>query len=195
VLARIIAERGPCALAPDPAYFARLVRAIVGQQISVKAASSIRARLYALVPDGEATPEAILRLSDEDLRGAGVSRPKARSLRDLAEKVSSGQLDLAGLNGKPDEEVIRDLVQVRGIGRWTAEMLLIFALGRPDVLPVDDLGFRNAVQRAYGLGALPGPAELREIAAPWHPYASIATWYLWRSLDNVPQTADRPEPI
>lgn len=187
VIARLIAERGTCRLEPDPRHFLVLVRAIVGQQISVKAAASIRGRLAGLMPGGEVTPEGIVALDEEQLRAAGLSRPKARYIRDLAEKVVAGVVELARLPEMEDEEVIRELVQVKGIGRWTAEMFLIFCLGRLDVLSVDDMGVRAAVRRAYGLSALPGKPELHAIAEPWHPYASIATWYLWRSLDNVPQ--------
>ena len=186
VLARLIAAHGPCTLAPDPRPFHTLVDSIISQQISVKAAASILRRFQALLPDGAVTPEAILALPVEQMRAAGLSGAKARYVRDLAEKVAAGVVDLESIAHAPDEVVIRELVQVKGIGRWTAEMFLIFSLGRPDVLPVDDLGFRTAAQRAYGLAALPGKAALQALAAGWHPYATVATWHLWRSLSNTP---------
>lgn len=185
-LARLIATHGPCTLVPDPRYFHTLVDSIISQQISVKAAASILRRFQALLPDGTVTPEAILALPLEEMRAAGLSGAKARYVRDLAEKVAAGVVDLEGIRHEPDEAVIRELVQVKGIGRWTAEMFLIFSLGRLDVLPVDDLGFRTAAQRVYGLAALPGKADLQALAAGWHPYATVATWYLWRSLSNTP---------
>ncbi|MBI3945242.1 MAG: DNA-3-methyladenine glycosylase 2 family protein [Armatimonadetes bacterium] len=185
-IAALVAAHGACTLAPEPRHFFALVRAVLGQQISVKAAASIRGRLAARLPGGEVTPEGILAMDEEQLRAAGLSRPKARCVRDLAGRVSSGALDLAWLARQPDEVVVVELTLVKGIGRWTAEMFLIFSLGRPDVLATSDLGFRAAVKRAYRLGALPDEPQLREIAAPWHPYASIATWHLWRSLDNLP---------
>jgi DNA-3-methyladenine glycosylase II len=182
VLKRLIAGVGPCQLAPSPDHFAALVRSIIAQQISTKAAASIHARLQeALAPECVA-PGPILSLSDESLRTAGLSASKARSLRDLSEKVQSGAVPLPELSALPDEEVIARLVPVRGIGRWTAEMFLIFSLGRLDVLPVDDWGLRVGVQRQYGLAEPPEKAQLRELAEPWRPYCSIATWYFWRSL-------------
>ena len=186
LLARLIAVHGPCTLAPDPRYFYILVDSIISQQISVKAAASILRRFQALLPGGAVTPEAILALPAEQMREAGLSGAKVRYVRDLAEKVAAGVVNLEGLQNALDEDVIRALVQVTGIGRWTAEMFLIFSLGRPDVLPVADLGFRTAAQRAYGLAALPGKVELQALAASWHPYATVATWYLWRSLSNTP---------
>ncbi len=179
-LARLIAAHGPCTLHPHSDYFMTLIRSIISQQISTKAAATIGARFFALLP--EVTPAAVLALDEAAMRGAGLSAAKARYVRDLAAKVESGVVDLARIDRQPDEEVIRELVQVAGIGRWTAEMFLIFSLGRLDVLPVDDLGFRTAAQRVYSLPALPDKVALQTLAVPWHPYASIATWYLWRSL-------------
>ncbi len=179
-LARLIATHGPCTLQPHPDYFMTLIRSIVSQQISVKAAATIHARFFALMPD--VTPAAVLALDEAAMRGAGLSAAKARYVRDLTTKVAAGVVDLARIDQKPDEAIITELVQVAGIGRWTAEMFLIFSLGRLDVLPVDDLGFRTAAQRVYGLPTLPDKAKLAALAVPWHPYTSIATWYLWRSL-------------
>jgi len=170
---------GPCTLVPNPNLFETIVDAIVSQQISVRAADAIVARLRAATPGGQLTPEALLTLEHEALRAVGLSTPKARYIRDLTERVVSKQLDLERLPEQEDEEVIEELVKVKGIGRWTAEMMLIFALGRTDVLPVDDLGFVEGVRSAYGLEARPKPQELRERGEPWRPYRTFATWYMW----------------
>jgi DNA-3-methyladenine glycosylase II len=183
VMKRLMAAVGPCTLRPNPDGFALLVRSIISQQISTRAAETIGARLRAAVGPTGLTPPAILSLTDEAMRGAGLSAGKTRALRDLAEKVHTGQVPLDRLPAMEDEEVIAALVPVRGIGRWTAQMFLIFSLGRLDVLPVDDLGLKAGVKASYGLEALPGRHELHEIATPWRPYASIATWYIWRSKD------------
>ncbi len=183
----IVADVGPMRLALGIDPFRSLVNAIVGQQISVKAAASIRTRLEATMPDGHTmTPEGFLARTHEDLRAAGLSRAKALYVVDLAEKFIDGTVRVGELPVLPDEEIIRELVQVKGIGRWTAEMFLIFGLGRPDVLPVDDLGLRAGVKRAYNLDHMPTAAEVKEIARPWEPFRSAGTWYLWRSLRIVP---------
>jgi DNA-3-methyladenine glycosylase II len=188
VLKRVIAAVGPCTLWYERDGFVALVRSIISQQISTVAARSIRTRLeQTLAPDG-IVPAAVLGASDETLRGAGLSAAKVRSLRDLAEHVHDGRLPLHDLHKLPDEEVIARLVPVRGIGRWTAQMFLIFSLGRLDVLPVADLGLRVGVQRQYGLDGPPDAVTLEELARPWQPYRSVATWYLWRSLGFVPQS-------
>lgn len=188
VLKRVIAAVGPCTLWHNPDGFAMLARSIVAQQISGKAAASISARLLEATGRRGVTPAGILALSQEALRGVGLSANKARAVRDLAEKVKAGVVPLKQLPDLPDEEVIGHLVQVWGIGRWTAEMYLIFSLGRSDVLPVDDLGLRAAVRRHYALAELPLKAHLMELAEPWRPYRSIGTWYMWRSLGAVPQS-------
>jgi DNA-3-methyladenine glycosylase II len=185
---RLIAAIGPCTLQPDQNHFAALVRAIIAQQISTKAARSIQQRLLASLAPGELTAPAILAAPEGQLRTAGLSLAKARSVRDLAEKVHQGVVRLDTISQCSDEEVISQLVPVRGIGRWTAEMFLIFSLGRSDVLPLGDLGLRVGAQRQYGLEELPGRTRLVELAEPWRPYRSIATWYLWRSLGSVPQS-------
>ncbi len=188
VLKRVIAAVGPCTLWFQTDRFAALARAIIAQQISTRAANSIRTRLEeALAPEGIVAP-AILGRSEQELRAAGLSAAKVRSLRDLAEHVTDGRLPLACLHRLDDEGVITRLVPVRGIGRWTAQMFLIFSLGRLDVLPVGDLVLRVGVQRQYGLAEPPGPAALEELAEPWRPYRSIATWYFWRGLGFVPQS-------
>jgi DNA-3-methyladenine glycosylase II len=188
VLKRLVRLVGPCTLWFEPDGFAALVRCIIAQQISTRAARSIHDRLaVALAPAG-IVPSALLAASDEALRGAGLSAAKARSLRDLAGRIHGGDLALDRLQESSDEEVIARLVPVRGIGRWTAQMYLIFSLGRLDVLPTADLGLRVSVQRHYGLAEPPDRAALEDLARPWQPYRSIATWYFWRSLGSVPQS-------
>jgi DNA-3-methyladenine glycosylase II len=188
VLKRVVKLIGPCTLQINPNRFDILVRSIVSQQISGKAAESISARLEkALAPSGF-RPAKILRTPEAKLRACGLSANKARFLLDLAGKVHDGSVPLARIHDLPDEEVIEALLPVKGIGRWTAQMFLIFSLGRWDVLPVDDLGLRVGVKRQFGLAEMPGRAELTELAEPWRPYRTIATWYLWRSLGAVPQS-------
>jgi DNA-3-methyladenine glycosylase II len=170
---------------PRDAYGA-LVRSIVGQQLSTKAARTIYERLSALFGDRTPTPRELLDADPEAIRGAGLSRPKVAYLRDLAEHVEDGELDLEHLAELPDDEVVAQLTAVKGLGQWTAHMFLIFHLGRPDVLPVGDLGIRRGAQLAYGLDDLPDAAELELLAEPWRPYRSLACLYLWRSLDNTP---------
>lgn len=179
IMATVIERVGPCTLVPNPNLFETLVDAIVSQQISVRAADAIMARLRAATPGGLLIPEALLTLEHDALRAAGLSTPKARYIRDLTERVVSKQLDLERLPEQEDEVVIEELVKVKGIGRWTAEMMLIFALGRADVLPVDDLGFMDGVRSAYGLETRPKPQELRERGELWRPYRTFATWYMW----------------
>jgi DNA-3-methyladenine glycosylase II len=170
---------------PREAYGA-LVRSIVGQQLSTKAAATIYGRLIEMFDGRTPTPAELLAADPEKVRQAGLSRPKVSYLRSLAEHVESGELELAKLTKLPDEEVSAQLTAVKGLGQWTADMFLIFHLGRPDVLPVGDLGVRRAVERAYGLRKLPDAARLTKIAEPWRPNRSLASLYLWRSLDNVP---------
>jgi DNA-3-methyladenine glycosylase II len=183
-LAELISAIGAFRLQRESQGFHTLIDAIVSQQISVKAANTVMKRIVAHV--GELHPEALLGYTPESLRALGVSNQKAAYMLDLASHVASGKLDLDQLCQLDDESVIKQLVQVKGIGRWTAEMYLIFSLGRPDVLPVADLGVQQAVQRIYGLEKLPKAAEIRSIAEPWRPYRSMATWYLWRSINNTP---------
>lgn len=161
--------------------FRSLANSILSQQISIYAARSVRGRLVGQVGPSGFTPARIARLSVEELRAIGVSRPKARYLLDLAEKVDSGQVRLNRLGRLNDDEVVRELVGVKGIGVWTAQMFLIFALGRMDVMPWDDFGVRAAIRRLYGLETLPDKKTCLEIAEPWRPYATIACWYCWRS--------------
>jgi len=163
----------------DP--FGALMKAIVSQQLSTKAAHTIFTRLVALF-EGVPTPQALAALTDTQLRGVGLSGQKLRYMRDLAGKVQDGSLPLHALDAMTDDDVIVALTQVKGIGRWTAEMFLMFRLHRPDVLPVDDLGIVKAVQKAYGLRKTPSPDRLNKIGDAWRPYRSVACWYLWRSL-------------
>jgi DNA-3-methyladenine glycosylase II len=169
----------------DP--FSALVRTIVGQQLSVKAAATIHGRLLALMPGGVATPHAIAALEDAQLRAVGMSRQKSAYLRDLAAKSASGELRLEALSEMADEQVIEAIMKVKGLGRWSAEMFLMFRLRRPDVLPVDDLGIVNAIHRLYGLRKKPTADRIRKIGEAWRPYRTVACYYLWRSLENTPQ--------
>ena len=170
---------------PADAYGA-LVRSIVGQQLSTKAARSIYERLTALFGDRTPTPRELLDADAERVRAVGLSRAKVAYLRDLAARVLAGELELDRLGELSDEEVSAQLTAVKGLGQWTADMFLMFHLARPDVLPVGDLGVRRAVQRAYGLHTPPTPEELTALAEPWRPHRTLASLYLWRSLDNEP---------
>lgn len=170
---------------PAEAYGA-LLRSIVGQQLSTKAARTIYGRLADLYGGGAPTPEQLLATGPDELRKAGLSGAKATYLRSLAEHVLSGELELDRLAELPDAEVSAQLTAVKGLGQWTADMFLIFHLRRPDVLPVGDLGIRRAAQIAYGWDELPDRKRLVEIAEPWRPHRSLACLYLWRSLDNAP---------
>jgi DNA-3-methyladenine glycosylase II len=163
--------------------FNLLVRSIVSQQISTIAARSIRQRLLQLVGSVGLTPDNVLRFSTDELRTVGLSRRKASYILDLATKVESGTVNLRQIGRLSDERVIEQLTQVNGIGRWTAQMFLIFSLGRPDVLPYGDLGVRAAIRGRYALGELPDKKTCQSIAEPWRPYASVASWYCWRTLD------------
>jgi DNA-3-methyladenine glycosylase II len=183
----LIDRIGPCGLAAAQESFelyGALAGAIVAQQLSTKAAATIWKRFVALYPPHDSPPpERVMESSDELLRSVGLSRQKIGYLRDLSGRLPSLPT-LDTLHQLEDEAIISSLTQVKGIGRWTVQMLLIFRLGRPDVLPVDDLGIRAAVKQLYGLGELPGKKELEGLAAPWRPHASVACWYLWRSLNN-----------
>jgi DNA-3-methyladenine glycosylase II len=165
-----------------------LARAIVGQQLSTRAAASIWNKLTGQFGGRTPTPEELLRKRPATLLKAGLSNAKVSYLRDLAAQVRDGRLDLRKLGDLADEDVIAELVEVKGVGRWTAEMFLIFHLGRPDIAAVGDLGIRRAVQIAYGLDELPGPDELNRIADKWRPHRTLASLYLWRSLANTPVT-------
>ena len=191
VMRKLMEERGPIDPATDrrgsrkDAYEA-LARAIVGQQLSTKAAASIWAKLCDQFDGKAPTPEQLLRKRVPTLRKAGLSGSKVEFLKDLAKRVQDGSLDLGRLKKLSDEDVIAELIEVKGIGRWTAEMFLIFHLGRPDVTSAGDLGIRRAVQIEYGLEDLPGPEDFERISEEWRPHRTLASLYLWRSLDNTP---------
>jgi len=186
VLARVIEIVGPCRLESrrEGTHFQALVRSIVYQQLSGKAAATILKRFNALYPENIPTPEAVLATGDADLRAAGLSRQKIGYMRDLASKVASGDLPLDAVESMDDDDLIAHLVQVKGIGRWTAQMFLMFRLDRRDVLPEFDLGIQNAIKRAYRKRKRPTPKDVRKIGAKWSPHSSVASWYLWRSLEN-----------
>ena len=185
VMGRLIAEIGPCRYEVKNfgTHFDSLCRSIIYQQLSTKAAGTIHARFLALFPEERPSPDALLRFPEETLRGVGLSRQKLNYLRDLAARVHRGELPLDHLDELPDAEIIEYLVQVKGIGVWTAQMFLMFRLGRLDVLPDLDLGIRNAIKKAYRVRGVPDAKRIAKIGAPWRPYASVACWYLWRSLD------------
>lgn len=186
-MAEIIARCGRCRFdaAQHRASFAALARSIVYQQLSGKAAGTIYRRFSEAIGSSRPTARAILAAEPESLRAAGLSRQKAAYLVDLAAKVDSGALSLRRLRHLDDDEVIVQLTQVKGIGRWTAQMFLMFHLGRLDVLPVGDLGIRAGFRDAYGLDELPDGATMERLAAPWAPYRSIGSWYLWRLQDGA----------
>ena len=195
-LAGVIKTVGPFTLEPRDGIYRSLARAIFFQQLAGPAARAIMNRvLESLGTDDKRffTPRQCLAASDEQLRAAGLSRQKTSYLRDLAEKFASGQLSESEFANLDDEEVIARATSVKGIGRWTAEMLLIFSLGRPDVLPVDDLGVRRGFELTYGIKDLVTPEEMRRIAEPWRPYRSAGTWYMWRCLGvELPEEGRRP---
>jgi DNA-3-methyladenine glycosylase II len=187
ILAEVIREVGTFRLKLERQRFRMLVRSIISQQISTKAARAIRLRLDELVGPGPLTPERILQFTPDELRAVGLSTQKVGYLLDLTEQVNDGRVALRTIGRKSDEDIIRELTQVRGIGRWTAQMFLIFSLGRLDVFPHDDLGVRAALKRLYALEELPNKNISLQIAEPWRPYASVASWYCWRSGDLVQQ--------
>jgi DNA-3-methyladenine glycosylase II len=184
VMREIIHRVGPVKLRLEQNRFAMLVRSIISQQISTSAARSIRGRLEDLLAPGSITPGDIVTLKAQQLRSVGLSGQKVSYIQDLAGRVHSGEVNLRQIGRLTDERVIERLTRVRGIGHWTAQMFLMFSLGRPDVFPHGDLGIRSAIRRAYGLDELPDRKQSEEIARPWHPHATIASWYLWRSLEN-----------
>jgi DNA-3-methyladenine glycosylase II len=191
VMARLVNEHGPLdekqrRRGRPPDAYGALVRSIVGQQLSTKAALTIYERMTELFDGSTPSPRELLEVDPELIRKAGLSRAKVSYLRDLAEHVEDGELDLERLPELPDDEVSEQLTAIKGLGQWTVDMFLIFHLGRPDVLPVGDLGIRRAVQTEYGLDELPDAGELERIAEPWRPHRSLACLYLWSSLDNVP---------
>jgi DNA-3-methyladenine glycosylase II len=188
IIGELMRRHGTCGLAraqhTDP--FKALIRAIVAQQLSTRAAATIFARFEALFDTGFPTASEVRAISDDRLRGCGLSSQKLGYLRDLCRRVEEGSLPLDALDRMSDDEVIDALTQVKGIGRWTAEMFLMFRLHRPDVLPVGDLGIIKAVQKVYGFRKTPTPERLVRLGESWRPYRSVACWYLWASLGNAP---------
>lgn len=193
VMARLVAEHGEMSVERrlrsrgqrDGAWDV-LVSALVGQQLSTKAAATIRGRLMEPYGGRTPAPAELLAADEADLRSAGLSGRKVEYLRDLSRHVDDGELDLEALATMSDQEVVDRITAVRGFGRWTAEMFLMFHLARPDVLPVGDLGIRRAAERAYGLTELPAPEVLERLAEPWRPHRTLACLYLWESLANAP---------
>jgi len=184
LLAATIKRIGPCGLASRQYtdHLTALVRAIVGQQLSGKAAATIFQRFCGLFPDGVISVSVLSSFDDPALRAVGLSGQKVSYLRDLSARVTDGRLNLEELDSLPDEQVIERLVAVKGFGRWTAEMFLMFRLHRPDVLPVADLGIMKAIQNIYRLRKRPKPEKMLKIGEAWRPYRTIASWYLWQSL-------------
>ena len=197
ILQALIDEVGPFTLRPEKDRFWMLVRSIISQQISVGAARSIRNRLEQFVAPHKVTPTVLLQFDAEQLRSVGLSAQKARYLLDLAQKADDGTIQLRTIGRRSDEAIIAELTQVKGIGRWTAQMFLIFALGRLDIFPHDDLGVRTAIRNRYGLAELPDKVTCSAIALPWRPYATVASWYCWRSLDlpKGPKAAGQGSPM
>src|SRR6476660_1073718 len=184
VMAAIITKAGPYRAARTDPVFQTLVRSIVYQQLSGKAAMTIFNRLAEAVKVNPMTPEAVLKLRPQKMRAVGLSKQKTLYIRELARLTRDGAIQFELLPEMEDAAIIETLTRVKGVGVWTVQMFLMFALQRPNVLPVGDLGVRAAMKKAYGLAELPKPQEMERIAAAWHPYRSIASWYLWRSLEN-----------
>ena len=196
-MARVIDLVGPCRfeVRAEGTHFEHIVRAIVYQQLSGKAASTIYSRVHALYGDRAPTAAELLATDDATLRGAGLSWAKIKYVKDLSAHALDGRLPVDRLHELDDVQVMEALVQVKGIGRWSAQMFLMFRLGRPNVIPELDLGIRKAVQRAYGLRKMPTPARVLEIGSRWEPYGTIAAWYLWRSLEHAKPSPQRsPSP-
>ena len=182
-LAEIIRVAGPHDLAPRRGRYAALCRSIVGQQLSTRAAATIHSRFQAAC-GGRVTPARVAGLSDKALREAGLSGAKVASVRDLTRAVDEGELRLQQIGRLEDEAVAEALLPIRGIGPWSVDMFLMFTLGRPDILPVGDLGIQNGLMRLYGLRKRPDPKRMRALTQTWRPYRSVGSWYLWRSLET-----------
>ena len=193
VLAGVLDRHGPhrFELRTDGSHFDAIARAIVSQQLSVKAASTIHGRFRELYEAAGGEPGSVARISEDRLRGAGLSWQKVAYIRDLARHMASGELELDRIDEMTDDELIARLTAVKGVGTWTAQMFLMFRLGRPDVLPTLDLGIQKAIQRAYGLRKRPSARQMEKFGRAWAPYRTIACWYLWRSLDQ-PAVTKRP---
>jgi DNA-3-methyladenine glycosylase II len=189
VLAPIIKLAGTALITPHKNYYQELVESIISQQLSVKAAATIQKRFLELFSVANfPSPGMILEKDIEQLRSAGLSRQKASYIQDLASKVIDGAVSFNHLDALSNDQIITELTQIKGVGVWTVHMFLMFCMGRLDVLPVGDLGIKNGIQKLYGLESLPDPAAIEKVAYDnkWHPYESVASWYIWRSLDNKP---------
>jgi DNA-3-methyladenine glycosylase II len=188
VLAPIIKQTGLPTFAPHTNYYWELIDSIISQQLSVKAATSIEKRFQELFGTEFPEPDAILKKSIDELRAVGLSKPKANYIRDLAQHIKDGKLKFDHINEMSNDEIIAMLVDIKGIGEWTAHMFLIFSLARLDVFPAGDLGIKNGIRRLYGFKDAPTPEQMREIAVKysWHPYETVASWYIWQSLKNTP---------
>lgn len=189
VMKRLITQYGPCKLQPHTNYYGELVGAIIGQQLSEKAGATIYRRFLTLFDGKLPTPEQIIMVDTEAVRGIGCSYNKVGYMKDLARHIVDGRLDLAHIATLPNEVVVEQLVAVKGIGEWSAHMFMVFCLGRLDILPTGDLGIRKAMMLQYSLPELPKPAAMHQLALEnnWAPYQSVASWYLWQSLDNQPK--------
>jgi DNA-3-methyladenine glycosylase II len=188
-LAPIISRAGPCTMRPHRNYYQALVGSIISQQLSVKAADTIERRFCELFGSSDMpSPEQILTKDIEELRSVGLSRAKATYVRDLAQHVVDGKVHFDHLDRLSNDEIIAELLPVKGIGVWTVHMFLMFCMGRTDVLPVGDLGIKNGIRDLYAFDHAPSPEEMQEVARKhnWHPYESVACWYIWHSLDNKP---------
>lgn len=188
VMAKLVAAHGLCTITPHTDYYRSLVESIIGQQLSVKAAAAIKQRFRNLFGGRFPEPAAILAIDAEMYRSVGLSYAKARYIVDLAEHVLDGRIVFDHINTHRNDEIIQALTAVKGIGEWTVHMFLMFCVGRLDVLPIGDLGVRNAIRSQYSLALSPTPAAVSALAAKnsWHPYESVASWYLWESYDTVP---------
>lgn len=188
VLRPIIVKRGLCTIRPNTKYYQELVDAIISQQLSVYAARSIEQRFRDLFSGSFPTAEQILTTDIETLRGIGLSRAKAAYVLDLAQHIVDGKVQFDHLDSLSNDGVIAELTAVKGIGAWTAHMFLMFCMGRTDILPSGDLGIRNGIRKLYGFADPPTPAQIMEVANKyhWHPYESVASWYVWQALDNTP---------
>ena len=197
-LAKLIDAVGPCTLRPRRNYYHKLVQSILSQQVSVKAAAAMYLKLAKQFPRKHPTPEAMVRFltsGDEELiKSCGLSRQKKGYLLDLSQRFASGEIKPARFNRMSDEEIVQALTPIKGIGRWTVEMLLIFGLNRPDVWPVDDLGIQIGVQRFFDLPERPKPKEIIDFADAWKPYRSIASWYIWRAPSVLPPVTALAKP-
>ncbi len=188
VLAPVITRAGLCPIRPRTDYYRKIIESIIGQQLSVKAARSIRTRFEALFHDDYPSPDQILTADFDDMRSAGLSRAKIAYIKDLAQHVADGRLEFEKFDKLSNDEIIAELTAVKGVGEWTAHMFLMFAMVRLNILPTGDLGIRTGIQSLYGLDHLPDADEVRKIAKKyhWNPYESIASWYVWHARDNTP---------